>query len=158
MLTQARLKELLEYDPETGIFRWLRGSFASRKAGGPGNEGYWRIWVDGQFYNASRLAWFYVTGAWPPHQIDHINRVPDDNRWINLRAATQSQNKANSGCYRNNQLGIKGVRLHRNGQYEARLRVNGELVYLGCYRTIDEAKAVYDAAALDAFGDFARSV
>lgn len=163
MLTQVRLQSLLHYAPETGVFTWLPGKggkgrpFKSRTAGGVGNEGYWRIWIDGQFYPASHIAWLYMTGAMPAGQIDHINRRPDDDRWANLRTATQTQNKANSAAYKNNKLGIKGVRLHRNGTFEARIRVNRELKYLGCYRTADEAKRVYDAAAISYFGEYARS-
>ena len=163
LLTQARLKSLLHYDPETGTFTWLPGTggkgrpFKSRPAGGPGNEGYWRIWIDGRFYAASHVAWLFMTGVLPAGQIDHINRQPSDNRLANLRLATQTQNKANSGAYKNNKLGIKGVRRHRNGTFEARIRVNRDLKYLGCYRTIEEAKAVYDRAASDYFGEFART-
>lgn len=160
-LTQARLKELLHYAPETGRFTWLRWgrgcSDAQREAGTINLEGYRRIQLDGEFYQASHLAWLYMTGAHPIRQIDHRDRDESNDRWENLRAATQTQNKANSGVYRNNGLGIKGVRLHRNGQFEARIRSNGKLIYLGCFRTIDEAKAAYDSAATREFGQFARS-
>lgn len=101
--------------------------------------------------------WLYMTGEWPELQMSHRNRKPGDDRFRNLRNATQTQNKANSGVYKNNRLGVKGVRRHRNGQYEARLRVHGKLQYLGCFWSIREAKAVYDAAAQEAFGEFAAS-
>jgi hypothetical protein len=160
-ITQSILKSILRYDPETGVFVWLvargKNSRIGEVAGGPGSEGYWRIWIDGRFYQAHRLAWLYMTGEWPSAQVDHENVVPNDNRWDNIRGASQSQNKANSRTYRNNALGIKGVRLHSNGQYEARLRVNGKLQYLGCFRTIEAAKAAYDAEAKKQFGHFARA-
>lgn len=161
-LTYDRLKELLAYEPSTGIFTWLPQSGKGRwtvspQAGTINSEGYRRIWIDGRAYPASRLAWFYMTGEWPEGQVDHHDVVPSNDVWNNLRVATQTQNKANSHAYKNNKLGIKGVRLHRNGRFEARLRVNRSLKYLGCFRTIEEAKAVYDAAAKLYFGEFARS-
>ena len=160
-LTQELLRSLLRYDPETGLFTWLdyRGRFSrvGERAGGPGNHGYWRIWIDGRFYLAHRLAWLYMTGEWPVGRIDHASGDPTDNRWRNLRSATASQNRANSRLAKNNLLGVKGVRLHRNGQYEARIRVNKRLIYLGCFRTIEAAKAVYDAAAREHFGHFAKA-
>jgi hypothetical protein len=162
-LTQERLKDLLHYDPETGIFAWIPGKggkgrpFRSRRAGTINPEGYQRIQIDGAIYQGSALAYLYILGSFPKGQIDHIDRNASNDAWDNLRPATQNQNKANSGTYRNNGLGVKGVRRHRNGQYEARLRFHGSLVYLGCYRTIEDAKAVYDAAAREHFGVFARS-
>lgn len=162
-LTQARLKELLHYDPETGIFTWLPGTggkgrpLAPKQAGGFDSWGYRRIWVDGMFYRASHLAWLYVRGEWPERQLDHRDVDQKNDRFGNLRLATQTQNKANSGVYRNNKLGVKGVRRHANGRFEARLRVNGQLIYLGCYKTIEEAKTVYDREAGARFGEFARS-
>lgn len=158
MITAERLRNLLDYDPETGVFRWRRaGQFAGRIAGTTNREGYRRIQIDAAIYQRSVLAWLYVTGELPTVQLDHRDRNTGNDAFANLRPATQTQNKANSGVYKNNKLGVKGVRRHRNGRFEARLRVNGKAKYLGCYRTIDEAKAVYDAAAAEVFGEFARS-
>src|SRR3990167_11542796 len=145
LLTQARLKELLFYDAGIGVFtwrpRWGRGGCLTPYVAGTLNpEGYRRIQIDGLIYQASNLAWLYVTGEWPSRQLDHRNLNPSDDRFSNLRLATQTQNKANSGLYRNNKLGVKGVRLHRNGRYEARIRVDGKLIYLGCRKTIEDAK------------------
>ena len=162
-LSQDRLKELLHYDPETGVFTWPPGTGGKgrphhpKRAGGDDGQGYYRIWVEGRFYRSTHIAWLYMTGELPSAQIDHADKNSLNDRWNNLRLATQNQNKANSGAYKNNSLGVKGVRLHRNGHNEALLRFNGKLVYLGCYRTLAEAKAVYDAAAIEHFGEFARS-
>lgn len=160
VLTQAKLKELLEYDPETGVFHWLPTPWRvepGRVAGTVNREGYRRIQIGGRLYASSHLAWLYMTGELPTGQIDHRNRNTSDNRWANLREATQTENKGNSGVYRNNRLGVKGVRLHCNGRYEARLRVGGRLMYLGCFPTAEEAKARYEAAAREAFGEFAAT-
>lgn len=156
-ITQEKLISLLEYNRETGIFKWRvnRGSVKAGDVAGGRAEWGWRIWVCGRFYTASHLAWLYVYGVYPDRQIDHEDRNPLNNAIGNLRLATQSQNKANSNAYKNNKLGIKGVRLHRNGQYEARIRKDGVLIYIGCFRTIKEAMIAYNNRAKDLFGDFA---
>lgn len=98
-LTQARLKEILHYDPDTGIFtrRLDRGPNAPKDsvAGTPDKNGYIVIKVDFTQYKAHRLAWLYIYGVWPNNQIDHINHIVDDNRIVNLRDVTNSENQAN---------------------------------------------------------------
>lgn len=92
-LTQEVLKSLLYYDPETGIFVWLvtrQRSPAGKEAGGYDEKGYRRICVNGTKVRAHRLAWLYMTGEWPEDQLDHINGLKDDNRFVNLREATNS--------------------------------------------------------------------
>lgn len=86
MLTQAKLKSLINYNPATGEFS--RAGYA--KCGTLTYQGYVSIQVAGKRYYAHRLAWFYMTGVWPENEIDHKNRVRDDNRWENLREATRS--------------------------------------------------------------------
>src|SRR5262249_3674854 len=102
-LTYARLREVLDYDPETGVFRWrvCRGPRASGSmAGCPNSDHRIYIKIDGQNYLASPLAYLWMTGTLPDdQQVDHINRDPSDNRWINLRLATHSQNQANGNLY-----------------------------------------------------------
>ena len=140
ILTLSRLKEVIHYDMETGVFTMLPGAgrgqlLRPKPAGTVKNQsGYRRIQIDGVIYGGNQLAWFYVTGEWPDRQIDHRNRDTSDDRFYNLRLATQTQNKANSGAYKNNGLGIKGVRLHRNGQFEARLRIHAPLRHTPLWR------------------------
>jgi hypothetical protein len=110
-LTQARLRELLSYDPETGTFIWRTRSnprgpdLTGRRAGGLDGEGYWHIRIDGKLYGGHRLAWLWVHGRLPNGRLDHINRSQADNRIANLREANPSQNRANSkpeprqGCF-----------------------------------------------------------
>lgn len=109
MLSQARLKELLTYDKKTGVFTWRnrRGgkAIAGRPAGARDFYGYVVIRLDGVLYKAHRLAWLYSHGVWPEENLDHINRVKNDNRLENLRPARQSLNMHNA----NRTAGASGV-------------------------------------------------
>ena len=112
MITQERLKEVLDYGPETGVFVWLqkRGRRAvGQIADSPTSYGYTRIHVDGRTYMAHRLAFLYMTGEFPPEEIDHINGVRSDNRWENLRAVSPMINKRNSRMHDRNKTGVVGV-------------------------------------------------
>lgn len=158
MITQSELKSLLDYDPETGVFTWLRNMRgpvrAGDKAGRPKPNGYLSIKVQQVDYYAHRLAFLYVTGEWPVAEVDHVNRDRADNRWANLRPATVSQNRANTSRQSRNVAGLKGVSLHKKtGLWRARIRSKT----IGYYKTPDEAHAIYAAAAKDQFGEFARA-
>lgn len=163
-LTQGQLKELLHYDPETGIFTWYkwrvtkRGESGERVAGSVQKKGYITIGLGGKVYMAHRLAWLYMNGAWPKDQIDHINQAKADNRFANLREATNGQNKSNSKVHRNNRCGLKGVtfyKLPKKRPWQARIRINKELICLGYYSTAEEAHAAYVVAAKKYHGEFA---
>lgn len=159
-LTQERVKTLLHYDPETGVFAWLvnrpNGVRIGDEAGSLNSKGYRIIKVDGTAYKASRLAHLYMTGAFPPVLMDHENRDRADNHWSNLRPATHSQNCANRLA--ENQNGYKGVvyRASRD-RFEAYLKRGGVRRFLGYFRTAAEAGAAYAAAATQTFGAYARS-
>lgn len=160
-LSQDRLLELLSYDPELGSFVWLV-SMKGRRAGTPAKasrpDGYVRIRVDKKLYYAHRLAWLYMTGEWPKHEIDHINGDPGDNRWCNLREATSTQNHANSRCPDHNSSGYKGVTFDRiKGRWRAYITVDGRHIFLGFFDTAKSAHDAYFQAAQRYFGVFARS-
>lgn len=162
MLTVGRLRELLHYDPETGVFTRrvdIRGGGRNGTvAGSNHNAGYLSITIDGRQYLAHRLAWFYVTGRWPVVDIDHIDRDRRNNRWANLREATRSQNMANTGRRRDNKSGFKGVSRHvQTGRWQAHSSGGGRTVYLGLFDSAEEAHRAYVAFATDSFGEFARS-
>jgi hypothetical protein len=150
----------LSYDPETGIFtrltananRWKIGE----KAGVVDDHGYIRIKISGRQYKAHRLAWFIMTGAFPTTQIDHENGHRQDNRWTNLRVATQGQNSQNCKIAKNNTSGIKGVRQMPSGKWQARITANGERLNLGRFHTKEEATAVVQAKRIELHQDFAN--
>jgi HNH endonuclease/AP2 domain len=162
-LTQERLKELLHYDPETGVFRWLQPpSYVVKRGDVAGSlnktTGYRLIHIGGRNYKAHRLAWLYMTGAWCRPMIDHRDCDRTNNRWKNLRCATFSANAANRGRPRNNASGFKGVHRRRDsGKWRAQIWKDGRAIYLGQFRTPEEAHAAYVAKARELFGEFARA-
>jgi HNH endonuclease len=112
VITQDQLKQRLRYDPDTGVFTWLNGWRKGKPAGCKDAWGYLqiRISVKGikKDYKAHRLVWLYLSGEWPPEEIDHINGDRSDNRLCNLRAATSSQNGMNSST-KLDALGFRGT-------------------------------------------------
>ena len=137
-LTQERLKEVLDYDPETGEFWWRRNDF---KAGSTGNDGYVSIPVYGKTYKAHRLAWLYVYGYFPENQVDHINRVRGDNRVVNLREVSQSCNMRNKAGHSGSASGVKGI-LKRGDKWGAHIGVGDRNINLGTFLTkLGAAKA-----------------
>lgn len=149
-LTQKRLKEILSYDPDTGVF--VRGN---RVAGTRDPSGYIRISIAGVKYWAHRLAFMYMTGAWPINFCDHINQKKSDNRWSNLRDADVAQNTTNRGISAANSTGFKGVSRWPRGGFQAGIKVSGKRRYLGIFDDPVEAAKAYDAAASETFGEFA---
>ena len=158
MLTQDYLKEILDYDPETGIFRWKvsrQGIRIGAEAGNLRKEGYRRIAVNGKSYFAHRLVWLYIHGKFPDNCIDHINGIKDDNRIANLREATNQQNLFNRGKYKNNTSGHKGVSFHKPAnKFQAKIRINRKLKHLGYFDSKEEASAAYQKVAKKLQGDY----
>lgn len=147
MLTQTELKELLIYFPDTGIFVWKHRNGRRNACGTVGSverNGYLRATVNYERWLLHRLAWVYVNGEIPVGmEIDHINGVKTDNRIDNLRVVSkklnlQNQRKAQCGT----KSGFLGVTERKYG-YEANILVNGKPMYLGRYKTAQEAHEVY---------------
>jgi hypothetical protein len=162
-ITAERLREALHYEPATGVFtRSIRTANCVKVGdvtGCLGARGYLDIRIDGRLYRAHRLAWLYMTGEWPKSEIDHINGIPADNRFCNLREATRSQNIANERKHVDNTSGFKGVSLKTfksgNCRWQARI-INRKDMHLGYYNTQERAFIAYIFAAWDHFGDYAN--
>jgi hypothetical protein len=151
ILTQERLHSLLDYDPATGVFCWRmtrRNSKQNKIAGTVCPKGYRRISVDARIYLAHRLAWLYQTGVWPSSELDHISRLRDDNRFVNLREATRTTNNQNIGFCTDKLSGYRGVGWHKaSNRWRARIQSQGTLFELGYFDSIEAASAAYVAAA-----------
>lgn len=151
MITRDRLMELLEYDPQSGVFTWnvRRGGTASAGsvAGFVRNDGYCEIKIDGQIFLSHRLAWLYVHGELPEKKIDHINEIKGDNRIENLREATHSENQWNISAARSDSRSkMRGVRLWCGKRWMARIKVRGKNINLGYFDNPEDARAAYLAA------------
>lgn len=163
MITVERLKEVLEYDPSTGDFRWRQTLGRRAKAGNvagcrSASKGYAEIQIDGKLYKRHRLAYLYVHG-YLPSEIDHVSRERGDDRIDNLRPATRSQNRANSSLHSNNTSGAKGVTWHsKQRKWNATISVNRKRIHLGCFDDIGLAADAYRAAAIKHFGAFAAPI
>lgn len=144
----ARVRDVLNYDPETGVFRWAK-SRGTQKAGalaGTMVSGYLMIALDWRQYGAHRLAWLYMTGKFPLHQVDHINGDKTDNRFVNLRDVDRSVNQQNLKKARSNNIssGLLGVTFHKKDKkYRARITHNQKRIELGSFDDKHEAYAVY---------------
>ena len=162
MLTAERLRELLHYDSDTGVFTWRVDRRGGRKAGdvtgARHGRGYVVIGIDNKLYLAHRLAWLWMTGAWPEDKIDHMDLDRANNRFANLRPATESQNKANAPLRRDNTSGFKGVSWHSAvNRWAAQIHHNKRHYHLGLFDRPEEAHDAYVAAAERLFGEYARA-
>ena len=162
-LTHARLRELLDYDPETGRFTWRvngcgRFMRAGASAGSIKKRGHRQICIDQVIYMAGPLAVFWMTHRWPKRLVDHSNAIADDDRWTNIREADHSQNGANSRTWKNKKYSqFKGVTFDKShSRFQATIKINYRSIYLGRFDTAEEAHAAYIKAARQYFGEFAR--
>ena len=157
-LTADRVRELLDYNPETGKFRWRVARRSTARVGSVAGtqtpRGYTRITINRTPYFAHRLAWLWVHGEWPPNDVDHADRDPRNGHFNNLRSATRRQNQANRGIDKDSSLQIKGV--YRGPcKYIAQIRINGKITYLGGYNSPFEAWLAYAAAVKQYNGEYA---
>jgi hypothetical protein len=141
-------------DPPTGR------KVAGKRAGHVNQEGYEIIGFSGRHvYLSHRLAFLWMTGAWPANEVDHINGVPSDNRFSNLRQATRSENARNRRTNCNSASKLKGAFWHpQMRRYFSRIMKDGVYRYLGLFETKEEAHAAYCKAAKELHGEFARVI
>ena len=131
---QKYIKEILDYNSETGIFTWIKSSGNATKAGDiagyKNKNGRVLIMINSKFYQASRLAWLYIYGLWPKHHIDHINHKADDNRLVNLRDVKMLDNNKNYSMYRTNTSGYTGIYFDKKRQgWKISIHSNGKTTY-----------------------------
>ena len=148
MITQERLKELLHYDPETGVFTrnvtTNNNAHAGDVAGSPHIKGYVQIQVDSHVLLAHRLAWFYTYGEFPHGMLDHHDQDKTNNRMSNLRPVTNKQNLENTKVSSNNKSGFKGV-CAKGSKWLAYITHCYKRIHLGYFDTPEEASAAYEA-------------
>lgn len=153
------LKKCYDYDPKTGllIWRWREDRLiqwncqrAWKRAGSLNRDGYRYVFFEGRNYKEHRLIWWWMTGDLPVHDIDHKNRIKDDNKWENLRLATSEgltddeANGQNRLKNTNNKTGYTGVVFHkRDKRYQAQIKIKGKTEFLGNYDTAKDAHQAY---------------
>lgn len=154
------LKELLHYEPYTGLFRWKVDRAGKARVGSVAGcitvKGYIVVKINEKHFKAHRLAWALYYNQDPGRvEVDHIDKNKSNNKIINLRLASRRGNCVNSGPRKNNKLGVKGISCE-NGKFRANIQKNGKNYHLGYYDTIEEASNVYWAVAEELYGEFAH--
>jgi HNH endonuclease/AP2 domain len=169
MITANLLREIMDYDPDTGEFRWcdtfVAGLHCLRRHPRPKpgdlvkasySNGYLSMRLDGRLYYMHRLAWMHTYGWWPSKHLDHRDRDTSNNRLSNLREATQSQNFANGQMGPPNTSGFRGVDWHpQSKKWRASVVKDGKRISCGLYKTKEEAAAARDATAVRKHVEFA---
>ena len=151
MITQSILKEYLHYDPDSGLFTWIKrtGRYdrTGQIAGSFGRGNYWFVTIKTQKYRAHRLAWLYIHGEWPEYEIDHINHIKTDNRLINIRSATRRENMSNTSLFSTNTSGFNGVSWDKaREKWEAYINTSGKKINIGYFYDIEAAIEARKAA------------
>ena len=148
--TKKDIESILNYDNETGVFNWINssGGVASGSvAGGYGDQGYILIGFGGKKHRAHRLAWTLISGEPPKGEVDHINGTRDDNRAINLRDVSATENQRNRRIQSNNSSGVNGVYWSsQRGKWHARIKIGGKYKSLGFYNSLESASQARAAA------------
>ena len=157
--TYEQISRFLRYDPESGHLYWKkprRGARGRLIAGCVHKHlGYVLVTVNRYRTYAHRVAWLLMTKEWPPSEVDHVNGNRADNRWVNLRSATSSQNKMNKKVRSDSRTGLKGAWLHSPGKWRSKVKVNGVIHDLGLFDSPQEAHEAYIRKSRELHGDFA---
>ena len=157
-ITHDQLRGIISYDPDTGIFLWIKargGKRAGSIAGHVNNCGYLIIRINGIGYMAHRLAYLYMTGSFPIERTDHKDLDKTNNRWNNIREATSSENVFNISTPCNNTSGYKGVYYDKNhSRWVAQGAINNKQIYIGSSKDIEVAKEIRRTWAKEHHGEF----
>ena len=149
LIFSIRLKEVLHYNPSTGMFKWKvrlsnRAPRIGQLAGVLGNHGYLQIQIDSKIYLAHRLAWLYVHGVWPKYDIDHKDHNKQNNRIKNLRDVTTAGNMQNTlKAFRHSTTKVLNVyrdKRSKSERYIVKLVVNKKQIQIGKFLTLKEAQ------------------
>lgn len=157
-ISHDELKRLLHYDPETGIWTWLSGRNKGNVAGvtAASKGGYVFVTINKVAYRAHRLAWFYIKGKWPTNLLDHKDRNRTNNRFVNIREATKSQNCANAKLWKTSTSGFRGVYWEpKKKKWRVIIRQGGRRHYFGYYKCKLAAHFVHLVEFRKIFGEFA---
>ena len=143
--TLNRVKELFDYDPNTGILvrkiTTSSNALAGSVVGWKNDEGYLSVRVDRTPWKVHQIAWLYVHEVWPSGVIDHINRDKTDNRIDNLRDTTVQVNNLNKGTRKDSKTGVPNVTWReRDRRFYVACKRNGKQNYGGCFKSLEEAQ------------------
>jgi hypothetical protein len=165
-VTPEYVRSILDYDPATGALTWrwradvrrqANAHFFGKLAGSINRNGYRSVSIREKSYQGARVAWAIVTGEWPPNEVDHVDGNRSNDRWSNLRLATDGENSRNRRKRSDNTSGFKGVSWFKeNGKWRAQIQVDGVKHCLGFYSTKKDAYQAYCDGAIKHHGAFAR--
>ena len=161
-LTQAELHRILDYNPKTGMFTWCvrpsahvyAGDVAGKILSLPGKPSYTLISIKGRKHRAHRLAFLWMTGEWPPETVDHIDGNGLNNAWGNIRFATYAQNNARLVRKRKRKHDLPRGVFPNGNAFMSKIKVNSKDVYLGRFKTPEEAHEIYLEAVRKYRGEF----
>lgn len=155
-MTQNELMESLEYNKETGVFKWKVSNNNRVKVGDEAGyiskrNGYRQIKITGKLYQAHRLAWLYVNGVMPVKEIDHIDHVRTNNSISNLREVTRQENSRNTRIRSNNHSGVTGVNWHKQTfRWQVRIHdLSGDSKHIGYYINFEDARKARSQAEME---------
>ena len=151
MLTQVQVREMFDYNPETGeVIRKITVGWNAKAgdlAGGLNTDGYMQVEIASKKYLLHRIIWLWVTGRWPEPEVDHENHIHGDNRWENLRETSHLENGRNQSLRKDSMTGFPGVgRDKRRNKWRAKIQHEGQRKHLGYFDKKEDAVAARKAA------------
>jgi hypothetical protein len=150
----SAIESRLTYNAETGILTWKNGKRKGCVAGSINSHGYLYLKIDKKIYKCHRIAFLLTYGRWP-ELVDHVNGIRSDNRIVNLREASSSQNRMNAKTRSDNTSGHPGVKWHSELQkWRAEIKKGGRIITLGVFEEKADAVTARQKAQQEYFGEF----